>query len=76
MNLFDPELQVSINKPMIKSKLKELAGELKKFKVQAILVIDYKERNNRKMNFSFHFDSDIVETLKFMHQNIMTKIKN
>ena len=61
---------------MIKSKLKELAGELKKFKVQAILVIDYKERNNRKMNFSFDFDSDIVETLKFMHQNIMTKIKN
>ena len=61
---------------MIKSKLKELAGELKKFKVQAILVIDYKERNNRKMNFSFYFDSDIVEALKFMHQNIMTKIKN
>ena len=34
---------------MIKSKLKELLSELKKFKVQTILVLDYKKRNDRKI---------------------------
>ena len=29
---------------MIKEKLKELLGELKKFQVQTILVLDYKEK--------------------------------
>ena len=32
-NLFDPELQLTNTKPMIKNKLKELLSELKKFKV-------------------------------------------
>ena len=33
LNLFDAELQLINTKPMIKRKLKELLGELKKIKV-------------------------------------------
>ena len=57
-----------------------MLSDLKKFKVQAILVLDYKKRNNCKI---FHSsiklitnDSDIDEAFKFMHQSIMTKIKS
>ena len=39
-DIFDPELQLINTKPMIKNKLKELLSQLKKFKVQAILVLD------------------------------------
>ena len=41
LNLFDPELQLINTKPTIKKKLKELLSELKKFKVHAVLVLDY-----------------------------------
>ena len=65
---------------MIKNKLKEFLSELKKFKVEAILIVDYKKRNDCKI---FHSsakvvasDSDIDEALKPIHQSIMTKIKN
>ena len=34
---------------MIKNKLKELLSELKKFKIQTILVLEYKKRNDRKI---------------------------
>ena len=47
-NPFDPELKLINTKPVIKSKLKELLGELKKLKVQTILVLDYKKRNYHK----------------------------
>ena len=48
--LFDPELQLINTKPVIKNKLKEFLSELlKKFKVQTILVLDYKKRNDRKI---------------------------
>ena len=64
---------------MIKNKLKEFLSDLKKFKIQAILVKE-KKRNDRKI---FHSstklnvsDSDIDEAFKSMHQSIMTKIKN
>ena len=43
-NLFDPELQLINTKPMIKNKLKELLTELKKFKVQAIIALEYKKK--------------------------------
>ena len=53
---------------------------MKKLKVQIILVLDYKKKNDRKI---FHSsaklivsDSDIIEAFKSMHQNIMTKLKN
>ena len=49
LNLFDPELQLIKNKPVIKNKLKEFLNELKRFKVQAILVLDYKKRNDRSV---------------------------
>ena len=45
LNIFDPELQLINTKPMIKNKLKELLRQLKMFKVQIILVLDYKKRN-------------------------------
>ena len=64
---------------MIKSKFKKLLNELKKFKVQTMLVLDYKKRNDRK---SIHWntklissDSDIFKALKSMHQSIMKTIK-
>ena len=65
---------------MIINKLKELLCELKHLKVQTILALVYKKRNYGK---TFHSsneliasDSDIDEAFKFMHQSIMTKIKN
>ena len=65
---------------MVKKKLKEFLSELKKFKVQAMLVLDYKKRNNRKIFHSnaklIASDLDIDEAFKSMHQNIIRKIKN
>ena len=68
------------NKPEIKNKLKGLLNELKKFKVQAVLILDYKKRNNSQI---FHSctklianDLDTDETFKSMHQSIITKMKN
>ena len=55
-------------------------NELKKFKVQTLLVLNYKKINDHEI---FHSctklitrDSDIDEVSIFMHQSIMTKIKN
>ena len=80
MNLFDQELQLINTKPVIKNKLKELLSELKRFKVQTILVLDYKKTNNYKI---FHSsaklianDSDVDKAFMPMHQSIITKIKN
>ena len=79
-NIFDPELQLIYTKPMIRNKSKELLSGLKKFKVQTILVLDYKKRNDNKIFHSsaklIASDSDIEKTFKSMHQNLMTKIKN
>ena len=65
---------------MIKNKFKELLSELKKFKVQTILVLEYKKGNDRKIFHSsvklIGSDSDIEESFKSMHKSIMTKIKN
>ena len=78
MNIFDPELQLINTKPMIKNKLKELLCVLKKFKVQTILVLEYKKRNNRKIFHSsvklIDSNSDIDEAFISMHQSIMIKI--
>ena len=62
---------------MINNKSKEFLKDLKKFKVQAILALDYKKRNDRKI-FNLRTkliasDSDIDEALKSMHGSIMTK---
>ena len=57
-----------------------MLSELKKFKVQTLLFLDYKKRNDRKIFHSsaklISSDSDIEEAFKFMHQSIMIKIKN
>ena len=80
LNIFDLELQLINTEPVIKKKLKELLSELKKFKVQIVLVLDNKKRNDHKIFHSspklISSDSDIDEALKSMHQSIMTKTKN
>ena len=72
---FDLELQLIKTKPMIKIKLKELFSEYKKFKVQRVIVLDYKKRNNRKIFHSsaklIASDSDIDKAYRSMHQTIM-----
>ena len=74
LNLFGPELQLINTKPVIKNKFKKLLSELKKFKFQTILVLDYKKRNDHKI---FHLsakliasDSNINKTFKSMHQSM------
>ena len=44
LNLFNLELQLVNTKPMIKNKSEKLLSELKKLKVQSILVLGYKKR--------------------------------
>ena len=70
LNLIDMEVQLINTKPVIR--------ELKRFKVQTILVLDYNKRNDCKI---FHSDakliandSDIDEAFKFMHQIMLIKI--
>ena len=52
LNIFDPELQLVKTKPVINNKLKDLLSELQKFKVQTMLVLDYKKRNNHKIFYA------------------------
>ena len=80
LNLVDPELQLMNTKAMINYKLKALLNEMKKFKVQTILALDDKKRNNCQI---FHSSSNLIasnseieKTFKSMHLNIMTKIRN
>ena len=80
MNLFDPELQLINAEPEIKSKLKGLLNELKKFKVQTVLVLDYRKRNDSQIFHScsklIASDLDIDTAFKLMHQSIITNMKN
>ena len=54
-------------------------SELKNFKVQSILILEYKKRNAGKIFNSsaklISSDSDNDEAFKSMHQSIMTKTK-
>ena len=52
LNIFDPGLQLVKTKPVINNKLKDLLSELQKFKVQTMLVLDYKKRNNHKIFYA------------------------
>ena len=74
LNLFDPELRLINTNPVIRNKLKDL----KMFKVQTTLVLDYNKRNGRKIFHSsaklIGSDSDIDETFKLMHQSIMIQV--
>ena len=60
LNPFDRELKLSNTKPMMNSKLKELLSEIKKFKVQAILVLEYKKRNDCKI---FHLSAKLIASI-------------
>ena len=58
--------------------MKKRLSELKKFKVQSILFLQYKKRNDHKI---FHSsaklianDSDIDEAFKSIYESIITKI--
>ena len=80
LNLFDLQFQLINTKPMIKNKFKKFLSELKKFRIETILVLEHVKRNDRKI---FHFctkltasDSDIDKEFKSMHQSISTKIRN
>ena len=57
-----------------------MLNELKKFKVQTILALEYKKRYDRKVFHSSAIliasDSGINETFKSMHQSIVMKKKN
>ena len=60
---------------MLKNKLKELLSELKKFEVQAIIVLDYKKRNYHKI---FHSSAKLIasdsgndQEFKCMHESII-----
>ena len=59
LNLFNRELHLINTKPVIqKQKLKDLLDELKKFKAQAILILDYKKIDNQKpMRKIFYWSS-------------------
>ena len=78
--LFNPELQLINTKSIIKSKLKELLSDSKKFKLQSILFLESKKNDLKIFHSSAKLnstDSDIDEPFKSMHQkSIMTKIKN
>ena len=57
-----------------------MLSELKKFKIQSILVLEYNKRNDCKI---FHSnakltasDSDIHGAFESIHQSIMTRINN
>ena len=54
LNLFDSEFhyfKISLinTRPIFKNKSKELLRELRKFKFQTILVLEYKKRKDRKI---------------------------
>ena len=57
LNLFDPELQLINTKSITKIKLKELLSELKMFKIQSILVLEYKKKNDQKI---FHSSAKMI----------------
>ena len=57
-----------------------MLADLKKFKVQTILALEYNKRNDHKIFHSsaklIASDSDIEEAFESMHQSIITKIEN
>ena len=79
LNVLDPELQLINTKPVIKSQLKGSLNKLKKSKVQTVLGLGYKKRNDSEIfNSSTKIiasDLDINQAYKSIHQSIITKIK-
>ena len=46
MHIYDPELQLINTKHVIKNKLKDLFGDLRKFKALKMLLSEYKKRDD------------------------------
>ena len=57
---------------MMKNKLKELLSESKKFKVQIILVLDCKKRNNCKI---FHSSAKLTASDPDINEHLNSCIK-
>ena len=82
LNRFDPELDLISTKLEIENKLKDLLGELTKFEVQTILVLENKKIDDHKSACKFFHsrakliddDSVIDKAFGSMHQSVMTKI--
>ena len=75
MNYSDPKLQLINTKPIIKSKLKYLLSELKKFKAQLILVLEFKERNYHKICHSSAKLTASDADIESIHQTSWEKYK-
>ena len=65
LNIFDPDLQLINTKLVIKNKLQASLSEIKKYKAQTVLVLDYKKRNDCKIIYSSN--KLIAGKLKSMH---------
>ena len=57
LNLFDPKLQVNNTESAIEKKLKQILSKFKKFKVQTVLILGFKKRNDYKI---FHSCTKLV----------------
>ena len=51
LNLFHPELKIKDTESAVENKIKRIV-KLKKFKVQTVLFLGYKKRNDRKIHQS------------------------
>ena len=84
LNLFATELILINTKSVIKNKLKDLLDELKKFKVQKMLVLENRKMDDHiSMRTAFYSsakllakDSDIDKAFGSLHQSVMTRIKD
>ena len=63
LNLFDPELQLNNTKPVIKINLKDLLADLKKFKVQTILVLENNNKDDQKSIRKLFHSLLMIQTL-------------
>ena len=73
LNLFNPELQLINNKPIIKNKFKKLLSELINVKLPSVLVLGYKKRNDLKI---FHSSSKPIASdsdIFMKHLNLCIK---
>ena len=63
-NLFISELQLINTKSVIKKKLKDLVGDLKKFRVKTILALQYKKINDHKtIHKIFHSSAKLIANI-------------
>ena len=73
LNLFDPELRLIYTKPVIIiNKLKRLLNDLRKFKVQTVLVSDNNKRNDRQI---FHLSTKPIASDSAMTKHLNPCIK-